>query len=637
MTEVHNSMSAAHDSYVKDNFEHVLDAFKDCGWEAVLQNLPHRGHASISEELHKAATEANNEGYEARSRVLRLLAEVCSMMLSSDKPNDPFEPLIRINGSRSTIPDDFTDSEIEFFAKIIDSIDSPMLKGRLADLVWLKGHPRDVKFALAAIDSYLQTLLDVDTWFGDGEDCWKRAISLCRMIGPTAGDRLNQIETSIINALSSATAEEKFFGHALADILTSSGLGESNSTAVAEKLESLAEQFTEAGDFHLSGRFYNSAAKWFSRSGDDDKSIDMTVAEAETFVNEAAARLSSDSPSHGVAASFLEEAVQVYRNVPRTSRDRRGVDQRIQELRLRISEYGRRALDEMATVSGPSIDVSESIEQARKAVSDRPVLEALKAFADLHAISVRQLRESAMESLSRSPFLASIPKVMSSHDGRVIARTPGISGSVPSDYDEKEILSEMNRVHYGTRVGVVVQAVILPALDVLNLEHRLRETDLIDLARQSPIVPAGREVLFGKALAQGFSRDFASSIHLLAPQIEHMVRTPLKYAGVNTSHLGQDGIETENGLSALIDIPETTAIFGEDLTYEIKALFCDQMGPNLRNNIAHGLLNDREAHSVDAIYAWWLGLKLVFNTFWNSLDRGSVEEPQEEVDAEDSV
>ena len=81
-----------------------------------------------------------------------------------------------------------------------------------------------------------------------------------------------------------------------------------------------------------------------------------------------------------------------------------------------------------------------------------------------------------------------------------------------------------------------------------------------------------------------------------------MVRISLKIAGVSTSHLDQDGIETENGLSALIDLPETTAIFREDHTYEIKALFCDHIGPNLRNNIAHGLLNDQEAHSVNAIY-----------------------------------
>ena len=87
-----------------------------------------------------------------------------------------------------------------------------------------------------------------------------------------------------------------------------------------------------------------------------------------------------------------------------------------------------------------------------------------------------------------------------------------------------------------------------------------------------------------------------------------------------------EGIETENGLSALIDLPQTTAIFGEDLTYEIKALFCDQLGPNLRNNIAHGLLEDQQADSIDSVYAWWLGLKLVFNTYWNSLDVNSVSE-----------
>ncbi len=126
-------------------------------------------------------------------------------------------------------------------------------------------------------------------------------------------------------------------------------------------------------------------------------------------------------------------------------------------------------------------------------------------------------------------------------------------------------------------------------------------------------------MLFGKALAQGFNGDFSTSIHLLVPQIEHMVRIRLKVAGVSTSHLDQNGIETENGLSTLMDLPQITTLFGEDLTYEIKALFCDQLGPNLRNNIAHGLLDDQQAYSVDAIYAWWLALKLVTNTLWASV------------------
>ena len=385
------------------------------------------------------------------------------------------------------------------------------------------------------------------------------------------------------------------------------------------------------GDFHASESYYNAASGWYADSGDHDRSIDMIVAEAEAFVGDANSRVSSGNPSHGVGASFLEDAIQVYRRVPRADRDRHQVDQRIRELRLRLNEFGQRAQDEMATVSSPPIDLSENVEQARNAVSGKPPHEALRSFANLHGVSAKRLRESAIESLSRSPFLASISKVVSSHDGRIIARTPGIKGSTPTDEDEEAIRAEMNQPHYGTLVGVAVQALILPALDVLTLEHRLRTSDFIELARRSPIVPIGREVLFGKALAEGFNRDFATSIHLLAPQIEHMVRFHLKSAGVPTAHLDQNGIENEIGLSALIELPECSTIFGDDLTYEIRALFCDQVGPNLRNNVAHGLLNDREVQSIDAVYAWWLGLKLVFNTFWNSLAREASDDEHEQA------
>ena len=630
-------MNAVHDSYVEDNLEQVLNAFNDCGWETVLGDVSDESYTSMSQALCEAATKAYDVENQARGKVLQLLAEACSMTLSPEKRNDPFDPIWVSGATRSTISDDFTEAEIRLFHEIIESIDRPLLKGRLADLVWVKNKSLGVKNALDAIDSYRQLPLDVDTWSSGRERCWQRAIDLSRMVGTTAGDRLGQMRTSIIEALKSASAEDKFFSYRLAHTLRSIGLGESDATMVAEKLESLAGEFREAGDFHASESFYNASANWYKHSGDDDKSIEMTVAQAEAFVDEATAKLSSDSPSHGVAASFLEDAIQVYRTIPRDHRDRHNVDQRIQELRLLLNEHGKRALDEMATVSGSPIDFRDSIEQARDAVGGKPVQEALGAFANLYHVSAKKLRESAIRNLSRTPLLAFIPKVYSSHDGRVIGRTPGISASTPSEDDEVEILAQMNRVEYGTLVSVTVQALILPALDVLTLEHRLRMADLIDLARRSPIVPLGREVLFGKALAQGFDRDFATSIHLLTPQIEHMVRTRLKVAGVITSHLDQDGIETENGLSALIDLPQTKVIFGEDLTYEIKALFCDPMGPNLRNNIAHGLLNDQEAQSVGAIYAWWLGLKLVFNTHWHSLAEETVGEQQEEASDDDSL
>ena len=624
-------MTLARNSFVEDNSQQVRDAFKDCGWEAVLDGITDKGYAFMCDAFYKAAVRAGEEVGEAQGKVLMLLAEACSMMLRPGKPNQPFEPSFTVGGRRSISPDDFTDAEVEFFAEITGSIDNPLLKGRLADLVWHSRQPRDPYFALAAIDGYMQLSINGDTWFDDVEQCWRRAIGLVRMIGTSAGDRLDRIESSMVTAIQSATTKDKFFAYRLVDTLKSNDLGKNDSATVAKKLESLADVFGAEGDFHASESCYDAAAVWYKYSGDIDKSIDMIVAKAEALVNDANSRVSSGNPNHGVAASFLEEAIQVYRRVPRAQRDRLQVDQRIQALRLLLNDYGQRANDEMTTIRSPPIDLSEYVEQARNAVSGKPQHEALLAFANLHRVSAKKLRESAIKSLSCFPILASISKKISSHDGRVISRIPGIYGTAPSEEDEEAIRAVMNHYHYSMLVGAAVQALILPALEVLTLDHRLRTADFIELARRSPIVPIGREVLFGKALAEGFNRDFATSIHLLVPQIEHMVRFHLKSSGVPTAHLDQNGIENENSLSALIELPECSSLFGDDLTYEIRALFCDQIGPNLRNNVAHGLLDDMEVQSIDAIYAWWLGLKLVFNNFWNSLARETASEEHEQA------
>jgi hypothetical protein len=119
-----------------------------------------------------------------------------------------------------------------------------------------------------------------------------------------------------------------------------------------------------------------------------------------------------------------------------------------------------------------------------------------------------------------------------------------------------------------------------------------------------------------------------SALHLLVPQVEHIARCQLKARGVKTTHLDDDGIETEKALGALLDLPQTAQIFGEDFAFELKALFCEAVGPNLRNAVAHGLLDYGECDSSYSIYAWWLGLKLVVSAFWNAAQSGDVCEPQ---------
>ncbi len=154
--------------------------------------------------------------------------------------------------------------------------------------------------------------------------------------------------------------------------------------------------------------------------------------------------------------------------------------------------------------------------------------------------------------------------------------------------------------------------------ETMIAEHRLQERDFSSFCSQSSIVPPSRSLAFGKALFAGYDLDFDSAIDRLVPQVENMVRYHLKAAGVVTTTLDRESIEMEINLSSLLEKPEASLIFGENLVFEMKALFCESRGPNFRHHLAHGLLENKDLCSVFAVYAWCFTLRLVFNIFWNS-------------------
>lgn len=605
----------------------TLKDFADSGWKKTLTGVAYDGYSSIWQAFSAAARTAIDEGRNEHGKVLWLLADACSMMLSPSSLNEPFKPVAVFHDRRSVIPDDLFEADIDFFASIVAEIDDIRLKARLADLVWLKQKPRDITFALVAIDAYCAIPLDAENWVRDGRECWARAISLSRMLKAGAGDRVVQMDASIITAFNGAEANDGFLGLWLADLLKSNGLGRDHKTVIAQKLEDLANAFDGEGDLHRSRECFSAAAEWFRLIPDESKAAEMTTAVAEGWVKEAIARTSTSSPSHMVAASFYENAIQIYRTIPRSERAVYQVDERIAELRSHLSDAGERSLGEMGLISTSGVDISQLVENARKSVSGRSATAALRAFANLHqGVKVDKMRESALERMRQHPLQSLFSATVMSHDGRVIAKRPAMSlGAEPSPDDEVGIRAEMVR-DFGSLVSIIVQANIWPALEALLLEHRLCMEDFVGVAQESPIVPKDRAELFGRALFAGYDRDFVAALHLLIPQIEHMVRVHLKQAGAKTTNLDKDGIENENGLSTLMDLPEADVVFGKDLAFELRTLFCDAFGPNLRNELAHGLLSANACHSPYAIYAWWLGFRLVFNTWWNAACKGSASE-----------
>lgn len=435
-----------------------LDDFLSSGWKLVLGQAPREGYSAMWQAFSAAARSSNEQGRKEHGKVLWLLADACSMMLSPSSSNEPFKPFAVFHDRRSVVPDDLLEADIQFFAEIVDAIDDEWLKARLSDLVWLKSKPRNTAFALKAIDAYRCLSLDTDTWLHGGQDCWPRAISLARMLKGGAGDRLEQMEATIVVAFNGVTRADGFLGLWLADLLKSNGLGRAHRADVARKLEALANEFDGEGDLHRAREYFSAAADWHKAIPDEVKAAEITVAVAEGWVKEAVARSASESPSHMVATSFYENAIQTYRTIPRAERATHRVDERIAELRAHLSDSGEKSLGEMGLIRTPGVDITQIVENARKSVTGKSAQEALLAFANLHrGANAEELRSSALERMRQHPLQSLFAATVMSRDGRVVAKRPamGLGGQLTDD-DEIAIRAEMIR-DYGILVSIVVQ------------------------------------------------------------------------------------------------------------------------------------------------------------------------------------
>jgi hypothetical protein len=594
----------------------TLNDFDTCGWRKALEEARREDYSSMWQQLSSQARKATEEGSLAIGKVLWLLADACSMMLKPNSLNEPFAPFMVIDGKRSALPEDFNEEDISFFSQIVAFIDEPRLCARISDIVWLLLKPKDPQYALTAIDNYRSIEINTENWTRDGRECWDRAIQLCLMLRTGAGERLREIESTIIESLKNSSPEDGYLANWLADLLSKHHLGRKEQKEVSKKLEELAIHFEDAGDLHKARDYFNAAAEWHKKSGDSAQSTIMIVRNAECWVKEAIALQAVDNPSHMVAASFYERAIHKYRTIPKALRKQHNVEERISELRGFMNDAGENSLNEIRQITSETIDISESIKNSIKAVKGMDLPEALLQFANVYRGARADKIQRFSEEMIRNHSLQSLfAATHMSTDGRVIAKKP--TADLGGENRDAVVWPEMVK-HYAMELSLVVHGAIWPALEVLRQEHRLREVDFYTLVNRSPIVPPDRTRLVAKALFQGYDGDFVIALHLLVPQIENLVRYHLKQHGEKTTNIDKNGIENENGLSTLMENSKIEVIFGNDLAFELKAIFCDPFGPNLRNELAHGLIGYEQSQNIYSIYAWWFTFRLVFNTYWNT-------------------
>jgi hypothetical protein len=297
------------------------------------------------------------------------------------------------------------------------------------------------------------------------------------------------------------------------------------------------------------------------------------------------------------ASRFIQLAIQALRQIEDT-RDR------VIELHKVLLEYQKKSMSEMVPVSS-SVDISDLTNSVINEVKGKTLLDAIVSLAWLcNPSDASHLRARAEESRNKYLFHRLFPRTYLNAMGKVIAHQP--------ESEEEAILADMfNQASYHR--AVCVQAIIEPARQQINSEHYVRVSDFLPFLIDNPFVVPTRELIIARGLHAGLQGDFLTAVHFLIPQIEASVRYILSHVGIITSGLNDDGIQDEYNLNRMLSASEYSGplatILGESFVFDLRGLLVERFGANLRNDMAHGLIDHNAFFSESGCYLWWLTLR----------------------------
>ncbi|WP_435748735.1 DUF4209 domain-containing protein [Microbacterium sp. PMB16] len=543
--------------------------------------------------------------------VVRLVDSIRDLVTHPDSWDEAYVPVRRHPDGRWLSAHTLEDHEIEILRHVAErDLDAPT-RLRVLEMLAARTQGLEKVETLAKVvehvqSSYAHLSLDYDVLFAIG-----RAFDIAPRFGPLTmapGDTLEQ--TLLSRLVASRDPDEAL---RLAGNLRKYRRPRSRAAEVAEHLRALA---SVAPDTYMPRLLREEAGAWYLLAGDREAHYDDVAAAILMLRDQADVMLRDHkSDSAARAGKELELALDRLASIPRAERRSRGVDQLHGELTRKIRRAGTATLSFMKSIRR-EIPLSDEMPDLAEAIGGRDLGEALHLFLEWLPLTDFEANKANNQKLVKKyPLTHLFTHVQFSRDGRAVARSSG-------DDDDRiyGVPSHLWRVmtkEHGIRVGLYVRRFLARSWMILSAEHPLNVADFTILARESPLVPSGRESLVARGLHYGYGGDFLTAAHLLIPQLENIIRAKLADAGVSTSTI-EDGMETENGLSALMKGDEVEQVFGVDIVFEIRALFCSSHGPNLRNELAHGLVDDDHINSATSFYAWWFIWRLVYSEFFNA-------------------
>jgi len=393
--------------------------------------------------------------------------------------------------------------------------------------------------------------------------------------------------------------------------------------------ELIAKRLEAAHNWNEAREYWQLKVFWEKRLNHIESARNTELLIANTYIKQAETLIKGSSPSYLGAMSWFAKAVQTLRQA---KADKTLID----ETHQKLLDCQRQSVKEFTPFRISYDDIPgmrESLEQAVEAsvghVKGLGLHEALTRFISVAKNSnPDEIKERIKDTNKTSILSLFVTGITVRKDGQVSDLKPSMISDDPKQRESaltKEMYSQAVQVDWRLAVGFA----ILPALEVLQSEHAFRIADLEYIVQNNPFVPPGREGLYLRGLHAGFHGDYTLAIHLLIPQLENSLRHYFTALGIITSKLESDQTQDEHDLGWLLCHPKMTEMFTSGMSFDLRGLLVERFGFNLRNEVAHGFLDDEQFNSIGPIFIWWLILRLCYIPVIHAKNESELQPPTE--------
>ncbi len=481
----------------------------------------------------------------------------------------------------------FEIKSLDIIENIINHLDDIWLTAKFYDFLWSTKCLKDTIYITKCISAYLQAPISIHTM-----EYWERGLFLAGMA------KLNQDKKRIIKTLVyAAISHNEAF--AIADILNKNkAIGECHESIIST-LTLDVSNVVKKENFSLAIKHWDLIIDIANKNKQLKKDKNSYIRSKSEVLRLWGEHCEKGGNLYG-ALNHYREAIIELRRLNNDYKNEHNIDetillfeQKLVVLRCKNQERSRSLALET------KVDLSDSIKEAESWIHGETLYE-LCYIPDLDYRHILKIHRNINKKNQSSFFRKMIGSVnFTDSDGRLL-------GSLPSNSKELDKV-ESYRI-FAENLPWISAGYILPALKKFKQLKALSEDDFYRLTNSCPIIPPEQKMLMTKALWHGYNEDFASSIMLLSPLSESILRNILKESEIPTVDI-EMASESEKSMNKLLDMANNKNIFNRELTFKIEAIFVNKFGLNFRNKAAHGLVSDSSTNSLHSVYVWWLCLK----------------------------